>query len=266
MHDGTVGADSYADDVQVADALRAAQDGDESAFRVVYRSVHPRLLAYVRTLVGASEAEDVASEAWLQIARDLGRFRGDADRFRGWAARIARNRAVDHLRRAGRRPVSRGDESELGGIAAPSDTAGEALEALATERALALIARLPQEQAEAVVLRVVMGLEASSAARVLGKRAGAVRTASYRGLRRLAALLADGVPGTLADLAGGRAPGATANPAGGTGGAGGKGPAGGRGGDASGTGDAGGSDGASGSDGAESAEGASRTDVRKDVT
>lgn len=184
------------DDVQLAIAIKAAQNGDETAFRIVYRSVHPRLLAYVRTLVGPTDSEDVASEAWLQIARDLDRFRGDADRFRGWAARIARNRAVDHLRRLGRRPVCGGDESELGEIAAPSDTAGEALEAMATERALELIARLPQEQAEAVVLRVVMGLEASSAAQVLGKRAGAVRTASYRGLRRLAQMLDGAETGT----------------------------------------------------------------------
>lgn len=36
------------------------------------------------------------------------------------------------------------------------------------------------------MLRVVMGLDTASAARVLGKRVGAVRTAAYRGLRRLA--------------------------------------------------------------------------------
>ncbi|KJY42702.1 RNA polymerase sigma70, partial [Streptomyces sp. NRRL B-1568] len=62
------------DDAELTVAVRAAQDGDETAFRTVYRSVHPRLLGYVRTLVGDAEAEDVASEAWLQIARDLERF------------------------------------------------------------------------------------------------------------------------------------------------------------------------------------------------
>ena len=190
-HDGTVRADRYVDDLRLADAISAAQKGDEAAFRIIYRAVHPRLLAYLRTLVGPADCEDVASEAWLQIARDLYRFHGDADRFRGWAARIARNRGLDHLRRLARRPAWNGDESELREIAAASGTAGEAIEAMATERALALIARLPQEQAEAVVLRVVMGLEASTAARVLGKRAGAVRTAAYRGLRRLAVLLGD---------------------------------------------------------------------------
>jgi len=179
------------DDAELTAAVRAAQDGDEAAFRTVYRSVHPRLLGYVRTLVGDPDAEDVASEAWLQIARDLGRFSGDADRFRGWAARIARNRALDHIRKRGRRPATGGDETELTGRPAESDTASEAIESLTTGHTLSLIARLPQDQAEAVVLRVVMGLDAKTAAETLGKRPGAVRTAAHRGLKRLAELLAD---------------------------------------------------------------------------
>ncbi|MGP3928011.1 RNA polymerase sigma factor [Streptomyces sp. 8N616] len=180
------------DDAELTAAVHAAQDGDETAFRTVYRAVHPRLLGYVRTLVGEPDAEDVASEAWLQIARDLERFSGDADRFRGWAARIARNRALDHIRMRGRRPAIGGDETELADKAADADTASEALEAIGTGRTLRLIARLPQDQAEAVVLRVVVGLDAKSAAGVLGKRPGAVRTAAHRGLRRLAELLGAG--------------------------------------------------------------------------
>jgi RNA polymerase sigma-70 factor (ECF subfamily) len=177
------------DDAELTAAVLAAQDGDENAFRTVYRAVHPRLLGYVRTLVGDPDAEDVTSEAWLQIARDLDRFSGDADRFRGWAARIARNRALDHIRMRGRRPAIGGDETELTGKPADSDTAGEAIEALATGRTLSLIAQLPQDQAEAVVLRVVVGLDAKTAAETLGKRPGAVRTAAHRGLKRLAELL-----------------------------------------------------------------------------
>lgn len=176
-------------DAALTEAVRAARRGDEDAFRVLYRMLHPPLLRYVRTIVRGPDADDVVSEAWLQIARDLGSFRGDADRFRGWAARVARNRALDHLRREDRRPAAGGDIGELEGIAAASDTAGEALEALSTDRALALIAGLPRDQAEAVMLRVVMGLDAGTAGRVLGKRAGAVRTAAHRGLRRLAELL-----------------------------------------------------------------------------
>ncbi|GAA2297329.1 MULTISPECIES: RNA polymerase sigma factor [Streptomyces] len=200
------------DDAELTAAVLAAQEGDETAFRTVYRSVHPRLLGYVRTLVGDGDAEDITSEAWLQIARDLHRFNGDADRFRGWAARIARNRALDHIRMRGRRPAIGGDESELEFRPSDADTAGEAMEAIGTGKALGLISQLPQDQAEAVVLRVVLGLDAKSAAAVLGKRPGAVRTAAHRGLRRLADLIGpaaggdsvlDGVPGQRESHGGG---------------------------------------------------------------
>ncbi|MCZ2527400.1 RNA polymerase sigma factor [Streptomyces sp. NPDC059637] len=173
----------------LAAAVEEARAGDELAFRRVYRIVHPRLLAYVRTLVGGPDAEDVTSEAWLQIARDLHRFRGDADGFRGWTARIARNRALDHLRQVGRSPLPGGDESDLLEMADGTDTADEALDALATTDVVALIAELPRDQAEAVLLRVVVGLDATSTARVLGKRSGAVRMAAHRGLKRLAGRL-----------------------------------------------------------------------------
>ena len=175
-------------------ALGRARHGDEEAFRLLYRAVQPGLLRYLRLLVG-EDAEDVASEAWLQIARDLSGFRGDLDGFRGWAATIGRHRALDHLRQQGRRPrIDTRDRAveRLSDLPAADDTAGSALEAIGTDSALALIGWLPRDQAEAVLLRVVLGLDATSAARVLGKRPGAVRTAAHRGLRRLAELLQPG--------------------------------------------------------------------------
>ncbi|MFC7217369.1 RNA polymerase sigma factor [Streptomyces polyrhachis] len=174
------------DDAALTAAVRAAQNGDEAAFRAVYRAVNPRLLGYVRTLVGEGDAEDVTSETWLQITRDLAGFKGDADHFRGWSARIARNRALDHIRARSRRPAVGGDESELDAHAAESDTAGEALAAERTRHTLALIARLPRGQAEVVTLRVVMGLDVKRTAELLGKRPGAIRTSAQRGLKQLA--------------------------------------------------------------------------------
>ncbi|MFC8715830.1 RNA polymerase sigma factor [Kitasatospora sp. NPDC057198] len=178
----------------LAEAVRAAQDGDEEAFRVLFRAVQPGLLRYLRVLVGgrAEDAEDIASEAWLQIARDLPGFRGDADGFRGWAATVARNRAMDHLRRARRRPVADLPVEYLAELAAAEDTEGQVMATVATSEALAMIAALPPDQAEAVLLRVVLGLDAESAAKVLGKRSGSVRMAAHRGLKRLAKVLEQG--------------------------------------------------------------------------
>ncbi|GHE40478.1 RNA polymerase sigma factor [Streptomyces thermocarboxydus] len=180
-------------DGELGDAVARAQQGDEAAFAVAYRLVQPGLLAYVRGLVGA-DAEDVMSDAWLEIARDLGRFKGDGAGFRGWTATIARHRALDHLRRQRVRPRASVLEQDVLELPAPHSTHDQAMEAMSTEQALALVGRLPRDQAEAVLLRVVVGLDGPSAARVLGKRPGAVRTAAHRGLRRLAKqLAADGV-------------------------------------------------------------------------
>ena len=63
----------------------------------------------------------------------------------------------------------------------------EAFDLLDTQWAVAVIASLPKDQAEAVMLRVVAGLDVAQAAAVLGKRPGAVRVAAMRGLHRLAA-------------------------------------------------------------------------------
>ena len=169
-------------------ALHRAQAGDEEAFRGLYRAVQPGLLRYLRALVGG-DAEDVASETWLQVARDLGSFHGDDDGFRGWVATIGRHRAMDHLRKQQRRPSAAFTIEDLAELPAGDDTAGSALDRVACDEAIAMIAALPRDQAEAVLLRVVMGLDAETAGRVLGKRAGAVRTAAYRGLRGLATRL-----------------------------------------------------------------------------
>ncbi|MEV6235378.1 RNA polymerase sigma factor [Lentzea sp. NPDC051838] len=175
------------------EVLTSARRGDEDAFRALYRDVQPKLLRYLQVLVGA-DADDVASDAWLQIARDLGTFRGDLDGFRGWATTIARNRALDHLRRQQRRPVVLGTVDDVAEPASREDTAQSAVDSITTDAALALIARLPRDQAEAVLLRAVVGLDSKAAAKVLGKRPGAVRTAAHRGLRTLASYLEESPP------------------------------------------------------------------------
>lgn len=172
-------------DGELGVAVARAQDGDEAAFAVAYRLVQPGLLGYLRGIVG-DDAEDVASDAWLEIARDLGRFKGDGAGFRGWTATIGRHRALDHLRRLKVRPRATTLEQDVLELPGTHSTDDQALEALSTQDALELVARLPRDQAEAVLLRVVVGLDGPAAARVLGKRPGAVRTAAHRGLKRLA--------------------------------------------------------------------------------
>jgi len=177
-------------------ALMCRGEGD--AFRVVYRAVHAPLLRYLEVLVGPNDAEDVASETWGQACRDLDRFTGDADGFRGWITTIGRHRALDLLRLRSRR--IRADQDLTGVDPADTvDTEGATLEGFTTEAALAVIRSLPQDQAEAVMLRAVMGLDAKSAAAILGKRPGAVRSAAHRGLSTLARRL-ESRPASLVEV------------------------------------------------------------------
>jgi len=173
-----------------ASVLDAAASGDESAFARLWRDVHPALLRYLRVLTkDETLAEDVAAEVWVDVTRRLGNFTGDESAFRGWLFTLARRRAIDAWRAAQRARVHlTGDDADLD-RAGGHDTAGSALERMTTQQALALIATLPIDQAEAITLRVIAGLDVKDVARLLGKRPGAVRVAAHRGLRTLAARL-----------------------------------------------------------------------------
>ncbi len=172
--------------------------GDPEAFRTVYRAVQAPLLRYLEVLVGRDDAEDVASETWGQAVRDLARFKGDADGFRGWITTIGRHRALDLLRQRSRR--IRADQ-DLTGVEVTDgfDLEVRVAEVISTEAALDVIRSLPRDQAEAVMLRAVMGLDANAAGKVLGKRPGAVRSATSRGLRSLERMLATR-PESLVDV------------------------------------------------------------------
>ena len=166
-------------------AVGRAQQGDAEAFRLLYRDIQPRLLRYLHATAG-QDAEDIASETWLQVTRDLPGFTGSYDGFRGWVATIARHRALDHLRRNTRKPPAIALPAEdLAAWPTTADTAQTALDAVATGHAVALIATLPPDQAEAVLLRAILGVDAITAGQVLGKRPGAIRTAAHRGLKTL---------------------------------------------------------------------------------
>jgi RNA polymerase sigma-70 factor (ECF subfamily) len=172
-------------DGDLAGALISALDGDETGFAILWQAFQPPLLRYLRVIVGEA-AEDVASETWLQAARDMRRFHGDLSGFRVWVFRIARHRAIDDRRRARRLSEDPYDLTIPDRLALSPDAEMEAIDRLGTSWALEVIGTLPRDQAEAVMLRVVAGLDVAQTAQVLGKRPGAVRIAAMRGLRRLA--------------------------------------------------------------------------------
>jgi RNA polymerase sigma-70 factor (ECF subfamily) len=163
-------------------ALAAAKTGAEWAIVALYREFQPFLLRYLRAQ-SLTDAEDLASETWLQAAARLDRFDGDEFAFRRWLFTIARRRVVDFRRRERRGRM-------LVGLApvepyAPVDPETQALAMSETEAALARIARLPADQAEIVLLRVLAGLDVENVAKIVGKRPGTVRVLQHRALKRL---------------------------------------------------------------------------------
>lgn len=169
--------------------LVAAREGDGRALTELYRALYPRILRYVYT-VEPVEAEDVASDTWLDVVRCLPRFEGDERAFRAWAFTIARRRLLDLRRRRARRSTSAEDPRRLMEVGPTGDAEEEALASLGTNWAVDLImASLPAEHAEVVLLRVIGDLGVDDVARIVGRRPGNVRVIQHRALRRLARVL-----------------------------------------------------------------------------
>jgi RNA polymerase sigma-70 factor, ECF subfamily len=165
-------------------------DEADGAFSVLWRDANPALLRYLR-VIAPEAAEDIAADTWVQVVRGLAAFHGDEAAWRAWLFTIARRRAIDEGRRRSRRPVI--SVPEVADVTSPDnpDPADLVLEQLSTRAAVALIATLPRLQAEVILLRVVAGLDTPTVARLVGRSTGAVRVAAHRGLRQLAATLAE---------------------------------------------------------------------------
>jgi RNA polymerase sigma-70 factor, ECF subfamily len=170
--------------------LTAAQGGSEAAFSVLWRDGNPALLRYLR-VIAPEVAEDAAAETWVQVVRGLQRFSGDETAWRAWLFTTARRRVLDQARLRKRHPAEPLDEILPAEVPSSPDAERLAMENLATEAAIALVSRLPRQQAEVILLRVVAGLDTEAVADLLGRSTGAVRVAAHRGLRRLATLMAE---------------------------------------------------------------------------
>ena len=88
-----------------ADVLARAQAGDQFAFAHLYSLHKRRIYTLCLRMVGnKAEAEDLTQEAFLQLYRKIGTFRGDSA-FSTWLHRLAINVVLMHLRKKGL-PVS----------------------------------------------------------------------------------------------------------------------------------------------------------------
>jgi RNA polymerase sigma-70 factor (ECF subfamily) len=167
--------------------LRAAKRGDQQAFGLLWTKFHPSLLRYL-TIKAGPVAEDLAADTWLRVLRALPSFEGDEDGFRAWLFTTARNRVIDWYRGASRR-YEYIEHSQLDLVPSGANVESDADENSATHAALALISQLPPDQSEAVMLRIVAGLDVATVAKIMKRSPGSVRVLCHRGLRRLESTL-----------------------------------------------------------------------------
>ena len=181
------GAPPAAADDPLTDVVAAARGGDEEAFVVLWRALHPPLLRYLRVR-GEQAPEDLAAETWMHVVKGLSAFEGGAPEFRAWLFTIARHRAIDGSRTRARRPatIPVADPAQMEAHPMVPSAEDDAVAHDDTARALALVATLPPDQAEAVMLRVVAGLDVADVARLMDKKPGTVRVMVHRALRALA--------------------------------------------------------------------------------
>jgi RNA polymerase sigma factor (sigma-70 family) len=162
--------------------IEQCRAGEEAAWSQVFRGLAPSVLGYLRAN-GANEPEDVLSETFLQVARDLERFDGDEPGFRAWVFSIAHHRLIDAQRSAARRPadpVAEPPEPDRSEVA--DDAATEALARIGSEEVREVLDGLSPDQRAVLTLRILGDLTVAEVAKAVGKRQGAVKALQRRGL------------------------------------------------------------------------------------
>ena len=154
---------------------------DPSDFGQLYQQHRLSVYRYLRARVGSDEdALDLAASTFERAFANLGRFRRRDGGVQAWLLRIARNTAIDaHRRRRATVDLATAD-GQLGRVALETDRRDQA-----SVEILDLVARLPDDQRDALLLRYAGGLTAREIGSVIGKREGAVQKQIERGLAAL---------------------------------------------------------------------------------
>ena len=181
MSQGTADRDDVAMTRLVSRAVKRAQEGDREALGFLYARYADDVLGYVRSIVrDQHEAEDITQQVFAKLIHVICKYQEREVPFFAWILRVARNAAVDHLRRRRTIPVAeiRGaDDADEPGAA---ERISDLREALAT---------LPADQREVLVLRHFAGLSPTEIAERTGRTEGSVHGLHHRGRRALKAEL-----------------------------------------------------------------------------
>jgi RNA polymerase sigma-70 factor (ECF subfamily) len=185
---------TWTDEELVARSIR----GDADSFNeLILRWERPIYALAYRTIGREEDARDVCQETFLRAFRALPAFRGQA-KFSSWLYRIALNLCRDWMRRERRTPIAPAPEDvDLMELAAASEPS-ESIENLVARQDLARVveramAKLPEEQRTAIILKEYQGLTFQEIADLVGCPLSTVKTRLYQGLTVLRRELARSV-------------------------------------------------------------------------
>ncbi|HEV7968683.1 MAG TPA: sigma-70 family RNA polymerase sigma factor [Candidatus Acidoferrales bacterium] len=185
-----------------AEAIRLAQQGDAGAFERIYRLHSRRVYALCLRMVGnTAEADDLTQDAFLQLFRKIGTFRGESA-FSTWLHRLAVNVVLMKLRKKTLPETSLEEstdpEDETSGprreIGAPDLLLSGSIDRVHLERA---IEQLPPGYRQVFVLHDVQGFEHNEIAGLMGCSIGNSKSQLHKARMRLRELLQE----TLRDQA-----------------------------------------------------------------
>ena len=169
--------------------VRAAQDGDSSAFGRLYDRYVDVVYRYVLFRLGDRDlAEDVTSETFLRALRRITSVSYQGRDVGAWFVTIARNIVLDHVKSSRfRLEVSTADPDD--GQAIESGPETQVLANIAHAELLRCVEQLGDDQRECIVLRFMQGLSVAETAELMHRNAGAIKALQHRAVRRLAQLL-----------------------------------------------------------------------------
>jgi RNA polymerase sigma-70 factor (ECF subfamily) len=161
--------------------LSAIHSGDEGAMAQLYDHYSSVVYAVaLRVLADTAAAEDVLQEVFMQLWRRPGSFDASRGRLGPWLAVIARNRAIDLLRK--RHPESDIDDVV---VSVEPDIAGDAERARAMEKVRGAMGAMPSPQRSALEMAYFEGLTHSEIAAKTGEPLGTIKTRIRTGLLAL---------------------------------------------------------------------------------
>jgi RNA polymerase sigma-70 factor, ECF subfamily len=162
-------------------AVTALKSGDQSALAALYDRYSSVVYAVaLRVLGDTGSAEDVLQEVFLQLWRNPAAFDVARGSLGAWLAVIARNRAIDSLRR--RRPET--DIEDVIVSVAP-DLASEADRSRAAEKVRSVLGAMPAAQRSALEMAYFEGMSHSEIAAKSGEPLGTIKTRIRAGLMAL---------------------------------------------------------------------------------